>query len=246
MLFIQKIKFKNILSSGNQYTEIDFTSTKTTLVKGNSGQGKSLIITALIFGLYGKSNRSTTKKQLVNSTNKKDCLVEVYFSVDGKKYLVRRGISPNIFEIYINGKLQEELSAVKDCATAEGTYTIIGDKNLLLAYSHIAHECLVGNHLVMSSHAALGGHVQLGDRVNIGWGAGLHQFCRVGDYAMVGAASKVVQDVPPYMIADGSPAMVRTTNKVAPPPPGPPPTARCCPRRARRWGRARGSSRGRP
>lgn len=100
------------------------------------------------------------------------------------------------------------------CATAEGTDTIIGDKNLLLAYSHIAHECLVGNHLVMSSHAALGGHVQLGDRVNIGWGAGLHQFCRVGDYAMVGAASKVVQDVPPYMIADGSPAMVRTTNKV--------------------------------
>lgn len=100
------------------------------------------------------------------------------------------------------------------CATAEGTYTIIGDKNLLLAYSHIAHECLVGNHLVMSSHAALGGHVQLGDCVNIGWGAGLHQFCRVGDYAMVGAASKVVQDVPPYMIADGSPAMVRTTNKV--------------------------------
>lgn len=114
MLSIQKIKFKNILSSGNQYTEIDFTSTKTTLIKGNSGQGKSLIITALIFGLYGKSNRSTTKKQLVNSTNKKDCLVEVYFSVDGKKYLVRRGISPNIFEIYINGKLQEELSAVKD------------------------------------------------------------------------------------------------------------------------------------
>lgn len=100
------------------------------------------------------------------------------------------------------------------CATSEGTDTIVGDKNLLLAYSHIAHECLVGNYLVMSSHAALGGHVQLGDGVNIGWGAGLHQFCRVGDYAMVGAASKVVQDVPPYMIADGSPAMVRTTNKV--------------------------------
>jgi UDP-N-acetylglucosamine acyltransferase len=100
------------------------------------------------------------------------------------------------------------------CATIEDTFTIVGDHNLLLAYSHIGHECLVGNHLVMSSHAALGGHVQIGDRVNIGWGAGLHQFCRVGDYAMVGAASKVVQDVPPYMIADGSPAMVRTTNKI--------------------------------
>lgn len=114
MLSIQKIKFKNILSSGNQYTEIDFNSKKTTLIKGNSGQGKSLIITALIFGLYGKSNRGTTKKQLVNSVNKKDCLVEVEFSTDGKQYKVKRGISPNIFEIYIDGKLQEELSAVKD------------------------------------------------------------------------------------------------------------------------------------
>jgi UDP-N-acetylglucosamine acyltransferase len=100
------------------------------------------------------------------------------------------------------------------CATAEGTETVLGDHNLLLAYSHVAHECIVGNHLVMSSHAALGGHVQIGDCVNIGWGAGLHQFCRVGDHAMVGAASKVVQDVPPFMIADGNPAMVRTTNKV--------------------------------
>lgn len=114
MLFIQKINFKNILSSGNQFTEIDFDSYKTTLVKGNSGQGKSLIITALIFGLYGRSNRGTTKRQLVNTVNKKDCLVEVFFSIGGKQYKVRRGISPNIFEIYINGKLQEELSAVKD------------------------------------------------------------------------------------------------------------------------------------
>mgnify|MGYP001183157531 CR=1 FL=1 len=100
------------------------------------------------------------------------------------------------------------------CATTEGVDTVIGDNNLLLAYSHIAHECKVGNRLVMSSHAALGGHVVIGDRVNVGWGAGIHQFCRVGDHAMVGASSKVVQDVPPYMIADGNPAMVRTTNKV--------------------------------
>ncbi|MFT5836630.1 MAG: UDP-N-acetylglucosamine acyltransferase [Candidatus Azotimanducaceae bacterium] len=112
-----------------------------------------------------------------------------------------------------NSNVFREFTTVH-CATAEGIDTIVGDNNLLLAYSHIAHECIVGNHLVMSSHSALGGHVQIGDRVNIGWGAGLHQFCRVGDYAMVGATSKVVQDVPPYMIADGSPAMVRTTNKV--------------------------------
>ncbi len=100
------------------------------------------------------------------------------------------------------------------CATREELTTVVGDHNVILAYSHIAHECLVGNHLVMSSHAAFGGHVQVGDHVNIGWGAGIHQFCRIGDYAMAGAASKVVQDVPPYMIADGSPAAVRTPNKV--------------------------------
>ena len=100
------------------------------------------------------------------------------------------------------------------CATTEGVETILGNHNLILSYSHVAHECIVGDHLVMSSHAALGGHVEIGDHVNVGWGAGLHQFCRVGDYAMVGAASKVVQDVPPYTIADGNPAAVRTTNKV--------------------------------
>jgi len=100
------------------------------------------------------------------------------------------------------------------CATSEGQITSLRDDNLILAYSHIAHECQVGSHLVMSSHSALGGHVEVGDHVNIGWGAGVHQFCRIGDYAMVGAASKVVQDVPPYMISDGSPAGVRTSNKV--------------------------------
>jgi UDP-N-acetylglucosamine acyltransferase len=67
---------------------------------------------------------------------------------------------------------------------------------------------------VMSSHAALGGHVEVGNHVNVGWGAGVHQFCRLGNHSMVGAASKIVQDVPPFMIADGNPALVRTTNKV--------------------------------
>jgi DNA repair exonuclease SbcCD ATPase subunit len=114
MLYIQKIRFKNFLSSGNSPTEINFNETTTALIRGNSGQGKSLIVSALVFGLYGKSNRGTTKKQLVNNINKKDCLVEVEFSVNGKNYLVRRGISPNIFEIYIDGHLQDQLSAIKD------------------------------------------------------------------------------------------------------------------------------------
>ena len=114
MLHFQKIRYKNILSAGNQFIEIDLETYRTTLSRGINGSGKSLTITSLIFGLYGKSNRGTTKKQLVNSVNKKDCLVEIEFSSSGKEYKVRRGISPNIFEIYINGKLQEELSAVRD------------------------------------------------------------------------------------------------------------------------------------
>ncbi len=100
------------------------------------------------------------------------------------------------------------------CATKEDQLTCIGDDNVILSYSHVAHECIIGSHLVMSSHAALGGHVVVGDHVNIGWGAGIHQFCRLGDYSMAGAASKVVQDVPPYMISDGNPAIARTVNKV--------------------------------
>lgn len=100
------------------------------------------------------------------------------------------------------------------CATAEDLLTQIGDDNLILAYSHIAHECTVGNHLIMSSHAALGGHVELGDHVNVGWGTGIHQHCRVGDYAMVGASSLAVQDIPPYLIANGNPAKSRSVNTV--------------------------------
>ena len=100
------------------------------------------------------------------------------------------------------------------CATTDDQITILGNDNLVLSYSHVAHECVIGNHLIMSSHAALGSHVIVGNHVNVGWGAGVHQFCRLGDHGMVGAASKVVQDVPPFTISDGNPAVARTINKV--------------------------------
>lgn len=98
--------------------------------------------------------------------------------------------------------------------TKEGNYTTLGNDNLLLAYSHVAHDCQVGNHLTMSSLAALAGHVIVNDHANIGWNTGVHQFCRVGAYAMLGGCSKVVQDVPPYMMVDGNPAEVKTINKL--------------------------------
>jgi len=100
------------------------------------------------------------------------------------------------------------------CATKDGAFTVLGNDNVILAYSHVAHDCVIGHHLVMSSQSALAGHVILEDHVNIGWGTGVHQFCRVGAFAMLGAMSKIVQDVPPFLIADGNPAAIRSINKV--------------------------------
>lgn len=99
-------------------------------------------------------------------------------------------------------------------ATKEREFTRVGNRNSILAYSHIAHDCIIGDHLIMSSHSALGGHVVCEDHVNIGWGTGIHQFCRLGSYSMAGAASKVIQDIPPFFIADGNPARCRVHNKI--------------------------------
>jgi len=99
-------------------------------------------------------------------------------------------------------------------ATDDGNFTTLGDRNTILAYSHVAHDCQIGDHLIMSSHAALGGHVICEDHVNVGWGAGIHQFCRLGAHSMLGAAAKLVQDLPPFLIADGNPAKTRTYNRV--------------------------------
>jgi UDP-N-acetylglucosamine acyltransferase len=99
-------------------------------------------------------------------------------------------------------------------ATADATNTIIGNDNNILAYSYIAHDCIVGNKIVMSSHAALGGHVIVEDNAVIGWGSGAHQFCRIGAYAMLSASSKLVKDLPPFFMADGSPAEVCAINKI--------------------------------
>lgn len=99
-------------------------------------------------------------------------------------------------------------------ATNDADYTRMGNDNVMLAYSHIAHDCLVGNYLVMSAQSALAGHVLVEDHVNIGWGTGVHQFCRIGAHAMLGGMSKIVQDVPPFVIADGNPAVARSINKV--------------------------------
>jgi DNA repair exonuclease SbcCD ATPase subunit len=114
MIIFNKIRFRNFLSYGNQFTEIDFQKSKTTLILGKNGYGKSTFLDALTFALFGKSFRGINKPQLVNSINEKDCLVEVEFKVGTIPYKVRRGIKPNIFEIYRNNSLIDQSSSAVD------------------------------------------------------------------------------------------------------------------------------------
>lgn len=99
-------------------------------------------------------------------------------------------------------------------ATYDGDFTVLGSDNTVLAYSHIAHDCVLGSHIVMSNAVSMAGHVMVEDHVVIGGAAGIHQFCRIGAHAMLSAMAKLVQDLPPYFIADGTPAEVRAFNKV--------------------------------
>ncbi len=99
-------------------------------------------------------------------------------------------------------------------ATGTGNATVIGDRNFVMAYVHIAHNCRVGNDCVVTNGAQLAGHVELGDGANIGGLAGVHQFCRVGTLAMVGACSYVNKDIPPFMLAAGNPCRARGLNVV--------------------------------
>jgi len=99
-------------------------------------------------------------------------------------------------------------------ATGDGEVTVVGSHNHILAYSHIAHNVILGNHIIMSNVATLAGHVTVEDHAVIGGLAAVHQFCRIGKMAIIGGCSKVVQDVPPFMLADGNPAETRTINKV--------------------------------
>ena len=110
MITFQKIKWKNFLSTGDHWSEIDFQGHTTNLVVGTNGSGKSTMLDALTFVLFNKPFRKINKSQLVNATNEKDCVVEVKFSVNSKDYLVRRSIKPNKFDIEVNGTLMHKES----------------------------------------------------------------------------------------------------------------------------------------
>ena len=114
MILFEKIRWKNILSTGNHFTEVNLTDTSTTLIIGANGSGKSTVLDALTFSLFGKPFRKINKLQLLNSTNEKDGRVEVEFSINETQWKVIRGIKPNIFEIYRNGYVLDQFSAAND------------------------------------------------------------------------------------------------------------------------------------
>jgi DNA repair exonuclease SbcCD ATPase subunit len=124
MIIFEKVRWKNFLSTGNWFTEIDFTRSPNTLIIGSNGSGKSTILDALTFGLFGKPFRKINKPQLPNSINEKECIVEIEFKVGKKSYKIIRGIKPNTFEIYQEGKLLNQDAAARD-------YQEVLEKNIL-------------------------------------------------------------------------------------------------------------------
>ena len=103
MIIFKRVRWKNFLSTGNQFSEIDFQKNSTNLIVGTNGTGKSTVLDALTFSLFNKPFRKINKSQLVNTTNEKDCIVEVEFELNARQYLVRRGIRPNKFDIVVDG-----------------------------------------------------------------------------------------------------------------------------------------------
>jgi DNA repair exonuclease SbcCD ATPase subunit len=114
MILFEKIRWKNFLSTGNQFTEVDFTKNSTNLIIGTNGAGKSTVLDALTFSLFGKPFRKINKPQLINTVNEKDCRVEVEFTIGSTEWKVVRGIKPAIFEIYRNDSVLDQSSAALD------------------------------------------------------------------------------------------------------------------------------------
>lgn len=114
MIVFRKLRFKNFLSTGNYFTEIQFDKSPNTLIVGSNGAGKSTMLDALCFALFNKAFRNITKPQLVNSINEKECVVEIEFDAHNKSYKIVRGIKPNTFEIYCNGELINQDAAIRD------------------------------------------------------------------------------------------------------------------------------------
>ena len=107
-----------------------------------------------------------------------------------------------------DGNTIREYVTINRVSEFGGGHTRIGNDNWIMAYCHVAHDCQVGNQVLLTNGVMLGGHVEVGDRACLGGNAAVHQFCRIGRLAMVGGCTKVVQDIPPFVLTDGSASMI--------------------------------------
>jgi len=139
MITFQKIRWKNFLSTGDQWTEISLNKSPTTLVIGTNGAGKSTMLDALCFALFNKPYRKINKPQLVNSSNEKGCLVEVEFSVGPRNYLIRRGIKPNVFDIIVDGEMKNKE------ADDRANQKIVEEQILKLNYKSFTQIVILGS-----------------------------------------------------------------------------------------------------
>lgn len=135
-----------------------------------------------------------------------------YCSIGQRSQDLKYSVEPTYLEIGNSNSFREFCTVNR--GTLPGTKTIVGSHGNFLAYSHIAHDCTVGDHVIFSNNGTLAGHVIVEDHVVISGLSGVHQFCRLGRHSIIGGCTKIVQDVPPYMIADGNPAEVRGVNHV--------------------------------
>ena len=136
MILFESIRYKNFLSSGNYFTEIDLNKNKSTLVVGHNGAGKSTVLDALSFALFGKPHRKISKNQLVNSINQKQCVVEVKFTIGQSKFQINRGIKPNAFEIWKDGVMINQSSHAME-------YQKILEQNILKLNHKSFHQVVV-------------------------------------------------------------------------------------------------------
>lgn len=146
------------------------------------------------------------------STFGKENLFHPFCSIGGVTQDLKYQGEPTLLEVGDRNEFREYVSVNR--GTGIGEKTTIGNDNLLLSYAHVAHNCQVGSHCILSNNGTLGGHVVVEDHVIVSGLAAVHQFCRIGQHSLIGGCSKIVQDVPPYFIADGNPASVRALNLV--------------------------------
>jgi len=135
-----------------------------------------------------------------------------FAAVGGKTQDLKYAGEPTRLEIGDRNVFRENTTIHR--GTRADTATRIGHDNLFLCYAHVAHECQLGDHIILSNNGTLAGHVEVGDHAIVSGLAAVHQFCRIGRHAMIGGLARIVQDVPPFTIAEGNPSATRALNQI--------------------------------